>query len=94
MKIQALVEYLNLNSEAIYNGDFRKSNKPVVVKCIKCKRYIKIPYSEKKWHWLNDTPILCKSCNNTLFKQMMERIAKTVFNPNRKVGEIVDKDIS
>lgn len=79
MKMQALIEYLNLNSEAIYNGVFRKSNKPVVVKCQRCKRHMKIPYSEKKWHWLNDTPIMCKKCSNLLFEQMFERIAKTVF---------------
>lgn len=79
MNIQALLEYLNLNSEAIYNGVFRKSNKPVVMKCRRCKRLMKIPYSEKKWHWLNDTPIMCKKCNNLLFEQMFERIAKTVF---------------
>lgn len=79
MKIQELLDYLNLNSEAIYNGVFRKSNKPVVVKCRRCKRHIKIPYSEKKWHWLNDVPIFCGRCEKHFTDELIHIIATTVF---------------
>lgn len=83
MDIKAFLDYLSINNEAIINGMTRTSTKPIVCKCKRCGRFIKVPYVVKKHHWMFNDPITCKRCYSVFAEMLIERIGKTIFHSGK-----------
>ena len=83
MDIKAFLDYLSINTEAIINGTARTSTKPIVCKCKRCGRFIKVPYVVKKHNWMFNQPITCARCNTILTEMLIEHIGKTIFHSGK-----------